>query len=165
MNAPNSEHLALLDRLVDGELSSEERRAAMAWKNGRSSARPAKNTMKNASAALATAPPRDAASAPASVVCPSTGMMTMSGTVVTSWNTDMATASRPCAVCSSFCSVSWRLMTVVEDCANTAPTTKETAGERPASQASSPTTAVVSTTCAVPSTSTVWRSACNWGSE
>ncbi len=56
-------------------------------------------------------------------------------------------------------------MMVVEDCANTAPTTNAAAGGRPASHASTPTTAVVSTTCALPSASTVWRIARSCGRE
>ena len=50
-------------------------------------------------------------------------------------------------------------MITVEDWANTAPTMKAATGSSPKPQASSATTAVVSTTCPVPSQSTLWRSA------
>ena len=56
-------------------------------------------------------------------------------------------------------------MMVVEDCANTAPTTKAAAGDKPASHATVPTTAVVSATCPVPSDNTWSRSARICGSE
>ena len=88
----------------------------------------------------------------------STGTTT-TGTAVTSCNTDMASASRPCRLRSSACSTSCLLMIVVEDWANTAPTTNAAGAGRPASQVARPTVAVVSSTWPVPSPSTRWRSA------
>ncbi len=67
----------------------------MAWKKGRSSQRPPRNTTAVASAALTTAQPSEAVSASAPTACPRTGITTTSGTVVTSWKTDIARPRRP----------------------------------------------------------------------
>ena len=97
---------------------------------------------------------------------PNTGIRISKGTAVTSWNTDIATPRRPCRLFSSPCAISWLLMTVVDDCAKTAPITKALAAGRPSTnQASSPTMSVVNPTCAVPSVSTVLRNAWICGSE
>ncbi len=86
-------------------------------------------------------------------------MMIRNGTAVTSWNTDIASPRRPWRLCSSPCSLNWRAMMVVDDWANTAPTTKAAANGKPSAQPASVTSAVVSTTCPVPSQNTVWRRA------
>ena len=127
--------------------------------------RPTTKTIPNASIAFATAQPMVGASDAVPAAVPSAGITTRIGTAVMSWNTDIAVPSRPCCVCSSPCSVSWRLMTVVDDCANTAPTTNAATGGRPTSHAPTPITAVVSTTWPVPSANTWLRNARISGSE
>ena len=146
--------------------SSAERCPATKWNSGRSSQRPPYSTTTKASTALASA----SAMSPSTVVnpaaAPNTGIRISKGTAVTSWNTDIATPRRPCRLFSSPCAISWLLMTVVDDCAKTAPITKALAAGRPSTnQASSPTTSVVNPTCAVPSVSTVLRNAWICGSE